>query len=244
MQPGWALRGVRAASFAGVCVVLALTGHVHMSGMAVPVPAALTAFGAVAGAAWALGARQRGPAAITSAMVAAQAGLHVLFSAAQPAAPPPPGPSPVRELAARLLCGNPAGHHPGPEEAARIVAMSGLAAPEHPHHPHPGAGASAGVAAALHAGHGAASDGMLAAHLAATVLSGLWLARGERIAFSLLRLLGARLAAPLRPRTARALALPPPARPPRPADRPGAPRLRLLLHTVISRGPPAAPAVR
>ncbi|UCM89825.1 hypothetical protein [Streptomyces marincola] len=242
MQPGWALRGIRAASFAGVCVVLALTGHVHMSGMAVPAPVALAAFGAVAGAAWVLGARQRGPVAITSATVAAQAGLHALFSAAQPAASPPPGPSPVQALAARLLCGHPAGHHPGPEEAAHIVAMSGLAAPEH-HHSHPGAGA--GVAAALHAGHdGAASGGMLAAHLAAAVLSGLWLARGERVAFSLLRLLGARLAAPLRPRTTRALAVPPPARPPRPADRPGAPRLRLLLHTVISRGPPAAPAVR
>ena len=87
------------------------------------------------------------------------------------------------------------------------------------------------------------SSGMLAAHLLAALLTGLWLAYGERAAFRILRAVAGWLAAPLR----LLLALPVP--PDRPRVRPRrprsdrAPRLRHLVHAITSRGPPAATAV-
>lgn len=86
------------------------------------------------------------------------------------------------------------------------------------------------------------SSGMLAAHLLAALLTGLWLAHGEKAAFRLLRAVAGWLAAPLR----LLLALPVArdrsrTRRPRPrSDR--APRLRLLVHAITSRGPPVGPA--
>lgn len=85
--------------------------------------------------------------------------------------------------------------------------------------------------------------GMYAAHLLAALLTGLWLAYGERAAFRILRAVGARLVAPLR------LLLALPATPHRPrlrARRPRsqrAPRLLLLVHAITHRGPPAGTAV-
>jgi hypothetical protein len=84
---------------------------------------------------------------------------------------------------------------------------------------------------------------MLAAHLLAAVLCGLWLAYGERAAFALLRAVASRLAAPLR----LALALHITAERPRPRVRRGrvdrSPRRLLLVHAITSRGPPAGTAV-
>ncbi|MBC2905934.1 hypothetical protein [Streptomyces cupreus] len=86
------------------------------------------------------------------------------------------------------------------------------------------------------------SPGMLAAHLLAALLCGLWLAYGEKAAFRILRAVAGWLAAPLR----LLLALPaPPERPRlrvgrRRADR--VPRL-LLAHAITSRGPPVGLAV-
>jgi hypothetical protein len=87
------------------------------------------------------------------------------------------------------------------------------------------------------------STGMLVAHLLAGLLCGLWLAHGEKAAFRILRAVAGRLLAPLR------LLLAPPA----PIDRPRvrgrrlssdrAPRLLLLVHAIVSRGPPARTAV-
>jgi hypothetical protein len=84
---------------------------------------------------------------------------------------------------------------------------------------------------------------MLAAHLLAAVLCGLWLAYGERAAFRILRAAAGWLAAPLR------LLLALPVTPDRPrvhlrrrrSDR--APRLLLLVHAITSRGPPVGTAV-
>ncbi|NUR43730.1 MAG: hypothetical protein HOV73_26975 [Streptomyces sp.] len=104
----------------------------------------------------------------------------------------------------------------------------------------------------MHMGHpmhggggvvGSSSYGMLAAHLLAALLTGLWLAYGEKAAFRILRAVAARLAAPLR----LLLALPTPTD--RPRVRRGRPRsdrapaLRLLIHAITSRGPPVGPAV-
>ncbi|MFE0522316.1 hypothetical protein [Streptomyces sp. NPDC058954] len=94
-----------------------------------------------------------------------------------------------------------------------------------------------------HPAGGSPSLGMLAAHLLAALLCGLWLAHGERAAFRVLRAVGARLAAPLR------LPLAPPPTPHHPLPRFGrprsdrAPRLLLLVHAITSRGPPVGTAV-
>jgi hypothetical protein len=89
----------------------------------------------------------------------------------------------------------------------------------------------------------ASSSGMLAAHLLAALLCGLWLAHGERAAFGLLRTVAGRLSAPLR----LSLALPVAAERPRPRVRRGradrSPRRLLLVHAITSRGPPAGTAV-
>ncbi|QDQ14182.1 hypothetical protein [Streptomyces spectabilis] len=105
---------------------------------------------------------------------------------------------------------------------------------------------AAGAMSGMHAGHdmgGMSPLGMLAAHLLAALLCGLWLAYGERAAFRIGRAVAGWLVAPLR----LAFRLPPP--PHRPRLRPRrdhrARRLRrlLLVHTITSRGPPLGIAV-
>lgn len=90
---------------------------------------------------------------------------------------------------------------------------------------------------------GLPSTGMLAAHLLAALLCGLWLAHGERAAFRILRALAGWLTAPLRPLLGpSAPAYRPPARARR-ARTDGGPRRYLLIHAITSRGPPAGAAV-
>ncbi|MFI5617623.1 hypothetical protein [Streptomyces sp. NPDC051567] len=94
--------------------------------------------------------------------------------------------------------------------------------------------------------------GMLAAHLLAAVLAGLWLAYGERAVFRIPRALAGRLRAPLllgsRLLLLHLLGLPvtpqrrPRVRVRRERRRPG-PRQLFLTHTITSRGPPPATAV-
>ncbi|GAA2410563.1 hypothetical protein GCM10010420_44110 [Streptomyces glaucosporus] len=103
--------------------------------------------------------------------------------------------------------------------------------------PHP----AVHTAAAGHGTGGASPFGMPAVHLAAALVCGMWLARGERAFFRILRSVAGWLAAPLRP----------PGRPCppsprlvrlRPAGSNAVPPLLLLAHTLVSRGPPAGPA--
>ncbi|MEV5427763.1 hypothetical protein [Streptomyces sp. NPDC052701] len=228
MTAGWCARTVRAAVFAAVCVVLAALGHAMMSGDHVS-PAILVAGWAATGVAgWCLAGRERGLVVITTVAVAAQALLHSAFSLAPPApvtgapvAPMTGGPGAVDAAAA--------GHDMGSLLRSAHLAVS--MGTEH------GAGAHLG-----HATGGDSSPGMLAAHLLAALLCGLWLGYGERAAFRLLRAVGGRLTAPLR----LLFALPaPPHRPGvrvRRARSDRAPRLLLLVHAITSRGPPAGAA--
>ncbi|MVO86450.1 hypothetical protein GPA10_17200 [Streptomyces sp. p1417] len=95
--------------------------------------------------------------------------------------------------------------------------------------------------AGMHSGHdmgGMSPFGMLAAHLLAALLCGLWLAYGERAAFRVGRAVAGWIAAPLR----LVLRLPQPPHRPRPRPRRdfgvrGARRL-LLVYAITSRGPP------
>ncbi|MFF3919297.1 hypothetical protein ACFYZB_38865 [Streptomyces sp. NPDC001852] len=215
MTAGWCARTIRAAVFAAACVLLAALGHVLMSGSDVPAWA-MAAGGAVTGAVgWCLAGRERGLPLIVTAVVAAQAVLHEAFSYAQSAS-----------------------------GGSASVDMSGMGSMDmgHMDMSHMDHMSQMG-----HMGHsmggGSSSFGMLAAHLLAALLCGLWLAYGERATFRILRAVAGWLAAPLR------LLFASPLTPDRPrvrlprrrSDR--APRLLLLVHAITSRGPPVGTAV-
>ncbi|WP_393098831.1 hypothetical protein [Streptomyces sp. LN325] len=231
MTAGWCSRTVRAAVFAAVCVLLAALGHVMMSGGELPPWVLGASVVVIGGTGWGLAGRERGLPLIVTAVMATQAALHSVFSLAQAsasAAPPTSTPGMGSMSAGAMSTG----------------AMSMGAMPMGPAHMD---SMNAGVMGTMdHMGDGAggaSSLGMLAAHLVAALLCGLWLAHGERAAFRILRALAARLAAPLR----LLLALPVPVGHPRPRPRrhrpARAPRLLLLVHAITSRGPPAGTAV-
>lgn len=134
-------------------------------------------------------------------------------------------------------------HSTGAHEMAGTTASSMPDMPDA--HSVPSVQDMAGMAG-LHSGHdmgGMSPLGMLAAHLLAALLCGLWLAHGERAAFRVGRAVAGWLVAPLR----LPLRLPQP--PHRPRLRPrrdfaarNARRL-LLVHAITSRGPPHGTAV-
>ncbi|MEU6351334.1 hypothetical protein ABZ896_18675 [Streptomyces sp. NPDC047072] len=224
MTAGWVARTGRAAVFAAVCVLLAALAHVLMSGS--HVPAGALAAGALGTGAlgWALAGRERGLPLVVTAVVAVQTVLHQVFSLAQAAS---------GESAPMNMGSDMGAMHMGASlrGSAHMDAMDM---------------GSAHMSPMDHMGHsagGGSSSGMLAAHLLAALLTGLWLAYGERAAFRILRAMAGRLTAPLR------LLLAPPLAPVRPRRRPCRPRsqrapaLRLLVHAITSRGPPAGTAV-
>ncbi|MEU4144912.1 hypothetical protein [Streptomyces parvulus] len=234
MTAGWCCRATRAAVFAAVCVLLAVLGHVLMSDASVPWWSLAAALGGTGGAAWCLAGRERGVLAVSSVVVVAQTALHEWFSY-------------VQRLTAPTAAPPPASGTGGASDAGHTAAMAHLG---HAMHPAAHGGSATVPPGAMDSMTGFAqvmeamsASGMLAAHLLAAVLSGLWLAFGERAAFRLLRAVAGLLAAPLR----LILALPavphrPRAAPRRAADTPRPPRL-LLVHAITSRGPPAGPAV-
>ncbi|KFG72007.1 hypothetical protein [Streptomyces mutabilis] len=236
MRAGWCCRTVRAAVFAAVCVLLAALGHLLMSGAAVPWWAVAAGASAAGGAAWWLAGRERGPFAVVGLAVAAQAVLHASFSLAQAGAHPGAygDASLVRRWLDVLLCRMPSG--PGAAPMPTGAAVHGGHAVHPPHDVN-------GADAVGHATVSMSPSGMLAAHLVAALLCGLWLAHGERAAFRIVRSLAARLVAPLR------LPLRPAAPPHRPraghrraaSDR--TPRRPSTAHAITSRGPPAGAAV-
>ncbi|MFJ5725636.1 hypothetical protein [Streptomyces sp. NPDC093149] len=262
MTPGRGCRAVRAAVFAATCVLLAALGHVLMSGTAVPWWAMAAAFAATAAVAWLLGGRERGVLTVTSMVVAAQAALHMGFSLAQTAARPsvPDGVSFAQQWARSLLCGPTGSARITDAEAVRIVTEAGLGSRLHQpppgaahmtmpggmQHTHDGMRAMTDQAALVPTGHdmgGMSSAGMLAVHLLAAILCGLWLACGEQAAFRLLRACAGWIVAPLR----LLLRLPAPLHRPRlhgrRDHRARVPRQLFLIHALTSRGPPSGIAV-
>ncbi|MFF8809603.1 hypothetical protein [Streptomyces omiyaensis] len=223
MTPGRCARGPRAATFAALCVLLAATGHILMSGHGLPARTLVLASAATAAVAWLLADREHGLLAVTSASVIAQSALHTVFSWSRPAGTPMS--PPMRDTYA-------AHAHVSP------TAMG-----------HDGTVPPVGTVSGGGGGHDmtdmSSSSGMLSAHLLAALLSGLWMAYGERAAFRLLRAASLRLFRPLCPLLASFV--------PAVCDRPGlrparagderAPRRLFLAHSLISRGPPPAPAV-
>ncbi|MFJ4950430.1 hypothetical protein [Streptomyces sp. NPDC088760] len=224
MTAGWCVRTIRAAVFAAVCVVLAALGHVLMSGSDVPAWALAAGLVGTGAAGWSLAGRERGLPLIVTVVVAAQTVLHEAFARAQSAS----GGSDAMDTMVSMDMGS-----------VQMGSMdTGSMDMGHMGAHHMGQMGQMG-----HSMGGGSSFGMLAAHLLAALLCGLWLAYGEKAAFRILRAVAGWLAAPLR----FLLALP--VTPDRPrvrirrrrSDR--APRLLLLVHAITSRGPPAETAV-
>ncbi|MER5378893.1 hypothetical protein ABT040_01265 [Streptomyces sp. NPDC002688] len=262
MTAGWGTRTVRAAMFAAVCVVLAALGHVIMSGSPVAWWALACAGAATAGAGWCLAGRERGLPLIVSVVVLAQGVLHTAFSIAQSltadaqadrGSASGPGRSGMDAMHAMSgmsgMSTGAMGHdmgslHMGSVHMASMdmssADMGSMGAMDMGYI---GSGALAHLLPMGHEAGSPSSFGMLAAHVLAALLCGLWLAYGERAVFRTLRALAGRLAAPLR----LLLALPtPPHRPrvrARRASSDRAPRRLLLVHAITSRGPPVGTAV-
>ncbi|MEU6525070.1 hypothetical protein ABZ892_20180 [Streptomyces sp. NPDC046924] len=236
MTAGWCFRTTRAAVFAAVCVLLAALGHVLMSGTGVPWWSLAAGAAVTGGAAWCLAGRERGLVLVSSVVTAAQAALHLWFSYAQELAPASStddttdGAHPMGHMGPMGHTGHAAHGGPVAEPTVAMDAIDSMA----------GAGHMAGHAMD---GTSLSSAGMLAAHLLAALLSGLWLAYGERAAFRILRAVAGWLAAPLRLPLAPAA---PPRRPrvtPRHSRTAHRPRRLLLVHAITPRGPPAGTAV-
>ncbi|WKE67754.1 hypothetical protein [Streptomyces sp. WP-1] len=255
--PGWC-RTARAGVFAAACVLLAALGHATMSGT--PVPWWAMAAGALGtgAAGWLLAGRERGRTSIVAVVTAAQMVLHETFSLAQSSAS---GPAAMSHGGPQT---DPAAPHMGSMHSMGSMgngamgmgsmgsmrmdmgSMGGMDMGSAGHAAHTAHGMAAPGALHDMAGmSGAASVGMLAAHVLAAVLCGLWLAYGERAVFRVLRATAAWLAAPLRLLLG---ALPTPYRRPgvhrrRAVDAPAPVRL-LLCCSLTFRGPPAGAAVR
>ncbi|MFJ6854110.1 hypothetical protein ACIQM3_26930 [Streptomyces sp. NPDC091271] len=201
MEAGPVGRAVRAAMFAVVSVTLAATGHVLMSEAPLPFWVPATSFLALAVPGWWFAARERGPWLVTGLAVATQGVLHNAFSAAQStlgtvgdtatpsvagaAAPPTDAMAGMHHMAHM-------GHSATSDAMTGTKHMAGMdhsATMDH-------------MGSMAHSGHdmaGMSSTGMLAAHILAALVCGVWLAHGERAAFQTLRAVAGWLLAPLHP---------------------------------------------
>ncbi|MFF4181044.1 hypothetical protein [Streptomyces sp. NPDC001750] len=212
--------------------------------------------GGIGALGWLVAGKERGQVTVVALTVAAQAALHgafTLLQTSQQAPNPAVSPSLALRWADALLCGP----HQNAGAAARAYEIAEQAGLTDSMPLPPLEGGASAIAALGHASHGTeamqplhdmgamtgtASWGMLAAHVLAAVLCGLWLAHGERAAFQILRAVVDRVHFSL----ALLNALRPlPSAPPAPAvDRSGRrPRPRLLVHTLVTRGPPWETAV-
>ncbi|KOV11105.1 hypothetical protein ADK60_36030 [Streptomyces sp. XY431] len=273
------IRSLRAVVFAALCVALAATAHVSMSGSGVSAPVLAGAFGLTLGLTWLLAGRRRGLTVISLWMVAAQTALHLTFEQAGSllggggASRTPP-----TDWASLLLC-NPDATPTGltPDDLAVMAGLdpdvppAGAQAATAAHHAHgaaaapdPASGSGAGVTGqsvtgqslAGHAtgghstgGHDMAahgmSTGMIAAHVIAALACALLLWRGETALVRLFDLLGAlgavlagALLAPLLALFGRPAGYRPPGAPRPVGSRTRLPRLVLLSHALVRRGPP------
>ncbi|WP_260637089.1 PE-PGRS family protein [Streptomyces angustmyceticus] len=262
MVAGQVLRGLRAAVFAAVCVLLAALGHMAMSDAVVPAWMLLTAWAGTATVGWCCAGRERGPLWVGLLTVGTQAALHSAFSFGQAVAGGGER-SLARQWADSWLCGAQGTRLSGPDGARLLQLMHQQMAALSPTGRAHGMRDTGGTEAMQHMGsmgsmggmggmdhaaqmpgmHGSAA-GMLAAHLLVALLSAAWLWGGERAAFRLVRTVSARLFAPLV--LVLRILLPGP----RPAVRAArqeprrAVRQLLLAYTRSLRGPPHEPAVR
>ncbi|WP_051838309.1 hypothetical protein [Streptomyces sp. NRRL WC-3742] len=247
----WDLRVARAVPFALVCTLIAAVGHALAGGGNAAPVALVTGFAAVLVCAVALGGRERSLAGIAGALGVGQLGLHCLFHGFGASAMAgmhhhggggAGGAMGVPEVATRLICnearpGTLAGL-PGGPTAEQLVSSAGL-------DPHAFATAPWWQGGVL-----GMTPSMLAGHLAAALVAGWWLRRGEAALWRLLRVAASAArehwAAPLRSALLLAAALlrglfgvaGPELRFGRGGGEPPFPVGAALRHSVVRRGPP------
>ncbi|MFE7515739.1 hypothetical protein ACFU8I_31605 [Streptomyces sp. NPDC057540] len=230
-----------------------------MSDHQLPATTLSGAFAVTAAAAWAAAGRRRGAPAIAGAMVALQGALHLLFATA---GHPVPGTHGTHAMtgtdAMRTMHGTHAmtgtdamhamhGTHAMPGTDAMHAmhgthAMTGTDAMHAMHGMHAldGADAMDGMVMATADPMGTTSGaGMVAVHLLAALLCGLWLAHGEAALFTLARAALAHAFTPLRLLLALAPVPEAPRRPVRRTRRTAPrPHTVVLAHALSRRGPP------
>ncbi|WP_432120364.1 hypothetical protein [Streptomyces sp. S1] len=229
------LRALRAALFAVVCVALAAVGHSSMSAHRLPATTLLGAFAVTAAVAWAAAGRRRGTPAIAGALLTLQGALHLLFSTtgAHGSAP-----------AAHHATHGPHTTHTLHGTAVPTAGTEGAGSALDPSSSALDAALDPAVAQAVDSVT-ASGPGMVAVHLLAALLCGLWLAHGEAAFFALARAALAYAFTPLR--LLRALVRVPdaPRGPVRRARRNAhRPHTVVLAHTLSRRGPPRPSAPR
>ncbi|MEU5216256.1 hypothetical protein AB0G79_08640 [Streptomyces sp. NPDC020807] len=190
-----------------------------MSAHRLSAPVLLAALGATAAVAWAGAGRRRGAPAVAGAMAVLQGALHLIFSTTGAHATGHAAAAPHRHP----LTGMPAGHAASmdPVQTGVMDAMSVT-----------GSGPASG-------------PGMLAVHLLAALLCGLWLARGEAAFFTLAEAALAYASTPLRLLLAPVRVPDAPRGPVRRARRAAhRPHTVVLAHALSRRGPPRPVAPR
>ncbi|WP_406129614.1 hypothetical protein [Streptomyces sp. NBC_00989] len=175
------LRLLRAAVFSAVCVALSASGHALVSGAAIPMWSLAAGWVGVVCVVGPLAGRERSLPGIALSLLAGETGLHLLFSLGQGSMAPAPADrsAQVVALAQRLLCGAGAVQLT-PERAARILRQARIDPARAAH----GVPAMAGMTG--HSGHAMTlgsmlTPPMLAAHVAAVVVTG-WVLRRSEIA--------------------------------------------------------------
>ncbi|XUM00520.1 hypothetical protein ACQ86F_26945 [Streptomyces venezuelae ATCC 10712] len=214
-----------------------------MSAHQLPATTLSGAFAVTALAAWAAAGRRRGAPAITGAMMVLQGALHLLFATTGHATPTTDGTHPHTMPGMDGMAGM-----AGTGGMHATHALHGTHAPHGTHAAHAldGADAMDGMLMAAADPMGTTSGaGMLAVHLLAALLCGLWLARGEAAFLALARAALAYAFTPLR--LLRAL-VPVPEAPRRPVRRTRGtaprPHTVVLAHALSRRGPPRLSAPR
>ncbi|MEV4938761.1 hypothetical protein [Streptomyces zaomyceticus] len=212
-----------------------------MSAHRLPALALLGAFALTAAVAWAAAGRRRNGPAIAGALFGLQGALHAVFAMAGSHAGDTGHPSSATGTSGMHGASGTHGMHgtsamtdPPADPTATATGM-GMA---------PGTDADAVMTMVMGTGTGS-GIGMLAAHLLAALLCGLWLAHGEAAFFTLARAALAYAFTPLRLLFARVRVPAAPRRPVRRARRNAhRPHTVVLAHTLSRRGPPRLSAPR
>ncbi|MFI1973836.1 hypothetical protein [Streptomyces wedmorensis] len=209
-----------------------------MSAHHLPASTLLAAFAATTALAWAAAGRRRSTPAIAGALLVLQSALHLTFSttgahpATRPTDTPPDGLPHAHAM-------------PGMEHAHAMAGMEHAHAMAAMATDHTASAAAMSAASETATAHPASGAGMLAVHLLAALLCGLWLAHGEAAFFTLARTALAYAFTPLRPLFARVRVPDAPRRPIRGRRRNARrPHAVVLAHTLSRRGPPRLSAPR
>ena len=194
VRAGADLRLLRAAVFAAVCVTLSAAGHAMASGGGIPLWALLAGWAGVLAVAAPLAGRERSLPGIAAAMLGGQLALHALFSTGQwcARAATDERSGRILALAGHLLC-NDQLLRLTPDSAARLLRQAHIDPSSAPALPQkmPGMPGMPGMST-MTMGHGCLSYSlpMLCGHLAAALVTGWLLRRGEAAVWRLVQLSG------------------------------------------------------